>query len=77
MSLEIQCFFVCEIKGTITDDSVCSNNIILNRLLLVEASALVPLFSGFDRARMRTCVFNYIWWLISLSCCIDIRYDLC
>ena len=49
MSLEIQCFFVCEIKGTITDDSVCSNNIILNRLLLVVASALVPLFSGFDR----------------------------
>ena len=40
------------------------------------ASALVPLFYGFDRARMWTCVFNYIWWFISLSCCIDIRYDL-
>ena len=68
--------FVCDFKGTTTDNSVCSNNIILNRLLLVEASALVPLFSGFDRARMRTCVFNYIWWFSSLSCCIDIRYDL-
>ena len=68
--------FVCDFKGTTTDNSVCSNNIILNRLLLVEASALVPLFSGFDRARMRTCVFNYIWWFSSLNCCIDIRYDL-
>jgi hypothetical protein len=27
-------------------------------------------------ARMRTCVFNYIWWFIFLSCCIDIRYEL-
>ena len=68
--------FVCDFKGTTTDNSVCSNNIILNRLLLVKASALVPLFSGFDRARMQTCVFNYIWWFSSLSCCIDIRYDL-
>ena len=39
-------------------------------------SALVPLFTGFDRARMRTCVFNYMWWFIFLSCCVDIRYDL-
>jgi hypothetical protein len=53
-----------------------AHNLVLNRLLLVVASALVPRFSGFDRARMRTCVFNYIWWFISLSCCIDIRYDL-
>ena len=46
--------FVCDFKGTTTDNSVCSNNIILNRLLLVKASALVPLLSGFDKARMRT-----------------------
>ena len=75
-SLTSRWFSKSEIKGTTTDNSVCSNNIILNRLLLVVASALVPLFYGFDRARMQTCVFNYIWWFIFLSCCVDIRYDL-
>jgi hypothetical protein len=38
----------------------------------VVASAPVPLFSGFDSARMRTCVFNYIWWFISLSCLVPV-----